>query len=152
MDLIKQVCTLEQAKKLGELLGHNRTAYVWLRADHYPAIVIPEYYNEHAPDYEWSASCGTIHEELNAYTVAELGVMMPPHSDYKEGLDKRPFIEYYPHTHKEEWKAYNPFTKYGSEKIVFEVNTEAEARAAMLIWLLENNHTTPEEVNTRLNQ
>lgn len=143
MKLEQQVCTLEQAKKLKELgIVPKSVLFLWLdysKNSHGPKIV-----NADVMDFESDRSY-----IYAAFTVAELGVMLP---DYITGehlytyqqrrgaLDKRKVKHdiYY-------WCMGNIFLHTVTGEI------EAEARAAMLIYLLENKLITPEEVNNRLN-
>jgi hypothetical protein len=135
MKLQSQVCTLEQAKRLKEL-GISQESYLY----HYFFDNVPrnvsgvwrlhhEYYGRF--------------EHYSAFNVAELGVMLPNELDLSNGnyfFTKKGLL----HTYEEvtgvilkEWQ--------GTE-------LEAIRRAEILIDLLENNLTTPEEVNTRLIQ
>ena len=77
-------------------------------------------------------------ESIAAFTVAELGVMLPNAFDTMRITDAD-------NIKINGWKGYN-----SSDEPVFGhgtfFKTEAQARAAMLIYLLENNLTTKEEV------
>lgn len=153
MQLEKQVCSFEQAKTLKEL-GVNQDAY--FNYEITPVygkkpfdctksrLYAKEQYNsaKYSDDYQCAA-----------FTVAELGVMLTidddthfTHGGYNEHsgcwelmLDKR-----------------NPDTDDLDKPFICihgamqEEETEAEARAAMLIYLLENNLTTAQDVNERL--
>lgn len=96
------------------------------------------------------------HDIVAAFTVAELGVMLPEW--LKEGNDDYKLSQ---------WKRCNDIIDYGIRfintnhgdefinkkskfNVLFFASTEAEARAEMLIYLLEEKLTTPEQVNTRL--
>lgn len=159
MKLENQVCTLEQAKKLKEM-GVSPDSYFC-----YSGPKDTFYQGEGAPPIKLIRTLGLygFYSEYNyysAYTVAELGVMLPMDGD---GIG-----EYY--TLQDTGFLFNNDASGGDNKgfsivpaypesndvdtwpnvcnAVFK--TEAEARAAMLIYLLENNHTTPEGVNERL--
>lgn len=140
MKIENQVCSLEQAKKLKELGVFGETDRMWVvRFD-------GETFLTH---YD---SGDVINPQYSAFTSSELGVMLPDTELIRdEDWQYRPFIQYYSHTGKREWKYDNPFTSYKRDRKVLNVTTEAQARAAMLIYLLENNHITAQEVNERLN-
>lgn len=81
-----------------------------------------------------------------AFTVAELGVMLPVWiGHYKD--EEGGFVSY-DKKHKE--YVGGNFVTYSYKS--FHANTEVEARAAMLIYLLENKLITSEEVNKRLSE
>ncbi len=123
MKIEQQVCTWEQAKKIKELgITQTSSYFYW----HFGAVS-ETWILINCEDSDIDAN------DFSAYTVAELGVMMPSGYDTMhstmggrrwfdlDGMDDR---EYY--------------------------KTEAEARAAMLIYLLENNILKVDEVNNRL--
>lgn len=91
---------------------------------------------------------GGIHKEAwgndyyPAFSVAELGCMLP------NGYDTMQCTEIDWET--EEWHGYDLDSKDFPDENGYK--TEAECRAAMLIRLLENGETTPEEVNKRLSE
>jgi hypothetical protein len=152
MKLQSQVCTLEQAKRLKELgiiqqsyFAHFcpcETGLKWLSNSESFVGVKAErktYYHTTKKDEE-----SLIEQHIySAFNVAELGVMLPNELDLSDGnyfFTKKGLL----HTYEEvtgvilkEWQ--------GTE-------LEAIRRAEILIDLLENNLTTPEEVNTRLIQ
>ena len=153
MELNKQVCSVEQSIKLKEL-GINCTAqFFWYTGDTGNNVdrVLPTLNN-------------SLHDDglsFFAYTVAELGVMLPHDGhgigeyytlkdvgylvvDESLGGNNSGFsvVPAYPDSDNvDTWPEVCNGVFY----------TEAEARASLLIYLLENNHTTPEEVNQRLN-
>lgn len=159
MKIENQVCTLKQAEKLKEL-GVVRQSFFY----YYQCIVngretmpIVNYVNFDYGEYVENESINnaiygnTRNEYYSAFTVAELGVMLPDYEASREkGYEFRPYQQYYSHTQRVEWKFDNPFTSYRRDTIVTSTKTEAEARAAMLIWLIEERHITPDEVNQRL--
>ncbi len=82
---------------------------------------------------------------LTAFTVAELGVMLPyEYLNIGDNVGHK--------THRGLWKHNNGwgirFHRDDPDSEHF--TNEAEARAAFVIYLLENKLTTPEEVNQRL--
>jgi len=161
MKIEEQVCTLEQAKKLKELgVTYTDANYCYLEnsgggiefgdvgfmfqhhCDDYQISVHPQGFDESFKEQSWPA-----------FTVAELGVMLP-HRYQSQRLDENT-INLHKFTHWCIDTDFNSECEVCSEcatNIVHEAkgNSEAEARAAMLIYLLENNLITPEEVNNRL--
>jgi hypothetical protein len=71
----------------------------------------------------------------SAFTVAELGILLPP------GYDTM-------YCTNDGWRGFDLDGQDMCDSKTFD--TEAEARAAMLIYLLETNLITPAEVNERL--
>jgi len=140
MKIEAQVCTFEQSKKLKELGINNKSTFNYWDFNNVSDKFFHSgrqhlVYGEHCP------ASGSINNELKecwfpAFTVAELGVMLPNGYDTMQNS-------------VDGWRGYNddnsdcPPDNEGFA-------TEAEARAAMLIYLLENNLTTAEEVNQRL--
>lgn len=135
MKLEDQVCTLEQAKRLkelGVLQGHSYAAFIknkcqqetkfWLMPVNSPGVSNEGY-------EKWDSGCLN---GFSAFTSAELGQMLPFGYDTMQCTG-------------EGWRGYDlDHGDYGP----FE--TEAKARAAMLIQLLETNAITADEVNKRL--
>lgn len=122
MKIEDQVCTLDQAKRLNDLgVVQGASAF---------------YHNTNSGEIEHNShhKTGTFYHAkycFSAFTVAELGVMlkgrtMPIWWDLWEGF----------------------CYKEGSQPRGY--GTEAQARAAMLLYLLENKCITAEEVNKRL--
>lgn len=135
-----QCCTLEQAKKLKELGVKERhdngrlVSILYFGAVNiYPddsiITVLPTYVamsNEELENSEFSGC---------AFTTSELGVMLPEgcSTTFSDGL----------------WScAY----KHSWVTRIFKAQSEAAARTELLIYLLENGHTTAIEVNQRLAQ
>jgi hypothetical protein len=147
MKLSEQCCTLDQAKRLKELGVIQKSLFY-----HHPNFDKPVF------GEEWTTKSGTQYSRVmvcndkkgshSAYTVAELGVMLP---DMIETDRQYELV-----TIKEDdcWLTRyvagndlkNAHPSYQAE------TSEAEARAAILIWLFENKIITAEEVNNRLNQ
>ena len=131
MKIENQVVTIEQAKKLKEL-GVTAEPLFWYVIDIDPITPLDII-------QKWQHSNFDQCEKYPAYTVAELGVMMP-----SETFTQRTGSE---DSEYDNWEWVDDGN--GNANGLYE--TEAEARASMLIYLLENNLTTPEEVNQRLN-
>lgn len=152
MKLEDQVCSLEYAKKLKELGVKQESAFSWCKPSEDDSFWKDEnqkykdfqlYFNyENFPyvnicdDGTWNSlsldGCGCcednamLGEGYSAFTVAELGAMLP--NEFKFGTTIYRNI------------AYDEITSVlvgGAEKI-FMCDTEANARAQMLIYLLEN--------------
>jgi hypothetical protein len=137
MNLKDQCCTLSQAKRLKELGVTAKSIFSW-NGYSYPDYAVG--YTEDLKD-----------DEYNAYTVAELGVMLP---------DFLVFDNYRCHFHsykQEQHKSPALWTcTYGKstdrEVNDFDSHIEAQARASLLIHLLERELIPPSEVNNQLNQ
>lgn len=125
-----QFCTLEQSQML-ERLGIEGDP-LWYHT--YPTnkwIIEPDgYFNKEAEGIEY----------YPAWSVAELGVMLQSYDRIGHSFHSS-ISNKWAHT----WSTFN-----GLQPIIGWSDTEAQARAAMLIHLLENNHITLEEVNTRI--
>lgn len=155
MKIENQVCTLEQAKRFREL-GIRGSEFKW-----------KEFQNKKTKEVvigwtfggvgEWqSLKSYTVIGDYPAFTVAELGIMLPTNCQ-----------SFYNHHHNhwvcemvEPWDEEDepnatPYVFEGWKLTAIindeEMQTESQARAAMLICLLENNLTTVEEVKKRLN-
>jgi hypothetical protein len=145
MKLQDQVCTLEQAKKLSEL-GINQKSLFYYTQDNTPLnsnLATWGYRQENMPVYvkylrQSDISTSDLFFEYSAFTVAELGMMLP-----SETLTIRRGSEYleFPNW---EWE------NEGQQKGWGCFDTEASARADHLIMLLENNLIKVKEVNERL--
>ena len=123
MKLESQVCSLDLSKRLKELGVAARGYFKW----HFD------------PHHTWEL-CRSIEgwggPEFAAFTVAELGVMLPANAWSNKDNVKG-------------WKATEAF--YDDRRIHDErAETEADARAKMLIHLIEQKLVTVEEVNARL--
>ncbi len=113
MKLEKQLCSLELAKKLKALGVKQDSHFKWLNT----------------PTRGWMTFPRTIagnEENYSAFSVAELGEMLPSMT-----------ISY--HQTLGEWSCKYPET----EHVIKMEMTEADARAKMLIYLLENKLIQP---------
>ena len=123
MDLKNQVCSLELAKRLKELGVKQESLWWWrdgagvcLRCTLYPAQFDTQ----------------DVYQAYAAFTVAELGEMLP--FDPRDDQD-----DIVPHVNDNK-KRHGKWTiTYYAEGVYHEMApSEADARAAMLIYLLEN--------------
>jgi hypothetical protein len=94
-------------------------------------------------------------DHFAAFTVAELGVMLPPEIAHKYNSLSSYYVMFgYSDTDagKMHYCGYEDNDLFMPEELLHTEggSSEADVRAKMLIWLLENNHTTAEEVNKRL--
>ena len=124
MKLEKQVCSLELAKQLKELGVTQESLWVWEFADGVPS------------NLNAAASSGS---NVYAYSAAELGGMLPCEIDddwlrcIKSRQDGNAI-----------WKIrYAPVGGESEYSHQENAETEADARAKMLIYLLENKITQP---------
>lgn len=144
MKIENQVCLLSQAKKLKEL-GVEQISYFSYREEiGYPNNPVPLITEKEFPKGV-DAKAFNIY---SAYSVAELGVMLPQDNDDH-------FFESHYNDHYGEWTCNYQTWKNDDREELRHINdtggdTEAEARADMLIFLLENNLIKVEEVNNRL--
>jgi hypothetical protein len=123
MKLENQVCSLENGKKLAELGVTMDSYFVWIETVDY------NYKAEGFFKVLKRGSAGIYQLHAPAYTVAELGEMLPDGDITTRRGTKRFHCE---------TMTFNHYTiEY----------TEADARAQMLIWLLENGFITAQEIN-----
>lgn len=159
MDISKQVCSLEQAKRLQDLgVNYENSPYTWMYAvlsndgdkfedvpmlfrdntgeyDKWPAMPFGDKWNDATEeDYETKGN-------YPAFTVAELGVMLPENAGTGNYAQDELMMRYCNETSVERLPDIDAF---------FRLLTDPKFLAALLIHLLENNHITAEEVNQRL--
>ena len=136
MELQKQCCSLDLAKKLKKLGILQRSIFNWYYEPKFVGI------HGRSGDRHHLVYCppswGNWVLIASAYTVAELGVMLNGTI-----IGSSFWIRNFHDCHIQLLR--------GNNKQQFDGNTEAEARAAMLIYLLESKIITVEEVNQRLN-
>lgn len=150
MNIENQVCTKEQAERLAAL-GITQESYFYHYQQILNGVTTFEIYTAGHFDFGlWSvnesverAISGESKNKIySAFTVAELGVMLPEfYCSYR----------YFNNENGPFWKCYNDGnSEYPEDDGVELCPTEAQARAAMLIYLLEYDHITASEVNNRL--
>lgn len=125
MKLEQQVVSLELAKKMKELGFKQESLFYWINREEIPGKTIwcLEFADEQKIDYLKKSNFDII----SAYTVAELGEMLPDHfHTQKSGVDY--FIQ-------SQLPSQIALGHYEFSE------TEADVRAKMLIYLKENNLT-----------
>lgn len=128
LPLEKQLCSLEPARKLAEL-GVPQESLFWWRLD----IVDGVWY---ASNWEGLKE----HAHYSAYTCAELGEMLPFKIDLK---DLSYFLKLDKNAEGHGWDISYQYRQESIDSIrvpegaLFTADTEADARAKMLIYLIE---------------
>lgn len=137
MELEKQLVSFENAKRLKELHVDTETEFLW--ASH----VRGEIFIQCSPKDEISKSTSILFNFPNlyttypAFTVAELGEMLPKYIfSAKLGNIKEWTCG--------AWSAGAPGSKQQERLPLIYGDTEADARATMLIYLVENNLYDPQ--------
>ena len=128
MRLKDQVCSLELAKKLKELGVPQESAF-------YYAVSKFGYTKDGTLFFEKPTPLEKTHDFLSAFTVAELGEMLPKTLEDEIHVNEHRTIKGWASRF---WK--NGFLI----EPPLEANTEADARAKMLIYLIEHGLVKPE--------
>lgn len=154
MLLENQVCTLEQAKKLKELgvAQNSQFSHIYFPEMRYRLAA------QEIGDARWLEGATDVDKDKDvqsAYSVAELGVMLPQEIDHEFNEHSSYYINYgYGADKAFAWYEDNDLEGI-NEVLNFEFfggDTEAQARANMLIYLLEKKIINVEDVNKRLNE
>ena len=129
MKLENQVCSLKLAQKLKKLGMKQKSLFYWIKFLGNDECVW--YYSPAYLDHQNDK------ETISAFTVAELGEMLPVKAQdvYHEILTTKEGSEY-------GWTCAIHNVVSGKYYKKFVANTEADARAKMLIYLLENGLVT----------
>lgn len=118
-----QVCKLEFSKQFKELGVKQKSLFWWVN----DGKALGESSERWVCVYHrWTTDIPTHPDKVSAFTVAELGEMLPVRSSSWRQLNGLWVADYF-------WKSGN-----GLPADKFQMDTEANARAAMLIYLLEN--------------
>lgn len=130
MELKDQVCSLELAKRLKELGVKKNSLFYW---------------DSHCiEELKTQGNYGiTSDGEYSAFTVAELGEMLPViifEKNIKNKLIMRKVNSNTQYVYEVKYIGIN-------QSNIFLEATEADARAKMLIYLLENNYIKVEDIN-----
>jgi hypothetical protein len=125
MELKDQVCNLELAKKLKTLGVKQESIFVWEYYDgqcyavkFIAYAIVPDNFNKF--------------QLYSAFTVAELGKLLP-------GLIKRDGIRFYITMDCDKNIFYEDMTRTKQIYASFDDDNEADCRAKMLLYLIENN-------------
>jgi hypothetical protein len=137
----QQVCSRELAKRLKELGVRQESHFWWVKdcdeIKGWRVIGLNEICGEldsHVPfSYEYMKDCERM-ERFSAFTVAELGEMLP----------KGSYSQLCEYKGKWTWQVNTPLGSFanGFQREM----TEADARAKMLIYLIENGYVKAEDV------
>lgn len=146
MNIEQQVCSLPLARKLKELGVKQESLFVWAE---YPHLIQQQEDGTSKCIETITEIRGTFYfrdDEINtwsAFTVAELGVMLP-----NSIIQKNPFRKEKDWEHIEKNVHYNlsyngghpsyDYYEYSIEPKYEENDTESDARAKILIYLIEN--------------
>lgn len=141
MNLESQVCSLELSKRLDELGVKKESYFYWIEFKNYssPIEQINKLRNEiinfvELQDYRERDYLKDF-KEYAAFTVGELGEMLPKYI-IKEGYEY--YYNQIPSKHCDSWIIFyrDSFHSWDGEDM--EDKNEANARAKMLIYLIEN--------------
>lgn len=141
--LEKQVCTIEQGIRLKELGIINDSLWCWVYPKNKQIISSTKgvHYFHLAEEIIADNGGDDFDSEIcSAFTVSELGIMLP------NGYDTMPITSKYS-TNVTVWQGYDDD---GNDFTNEPFNNEAECRAAMIIHLLESKLITPADINQRL--
>lgn len=141
-----KVATLEQCKRLVELGVKLKTEKYWYAPDS-ELCTIPQLEEDWL---NWKILRGL----FPAPDVAELGKMLPQsitagiNYTHGKGGFRIPDMYFVKFSHGS-GSYYCNYSKIAGHKAICEVSgpTEAQARCAALIWLIENGHLKPDEIN-----
>lgn len=129
LPLEQQVCSLEPAKKLREL-GVEQQSLFFISERDGRIISNEEYYD--FLDFAANVGGGSVEQFYSAFTVAELGDMLPNYCHSWR------FVVI-SNTHSTEWRCENRNCIPPDEPLHVDADTEADARAKCLIYLIEND-------------
>ncbi len=137
MKLEEQVCTFDQSVKLAELGVNLTTAFYWVANGNGQGDPVKIRLGLKEDGHQTAESC------YPAYTTAELGILLPYELNLEEedlyiqgtiGNRRGEFyyIWFQSSLDNVEWELFPAIEK----------DTEAQARADALIWLIENNYVS----------
>lgn len=139
MKIENQVCTLEQAKRLKELgVLQDGSLAVWFISSVGPFI-------------QFRLNEETLPQEYAAYTVAELGEMLPDYITVDSYRMHPRFFKQEQNNSPALWTG--TYGKTVDEDVPdFDFHNEAQLRAAMLIHLIENKLVSVDQINKSITQ
>lgn len=138
MELSKQVCSLELSQKLKELgVKQESLFYFYSKAPH--TLLCEMRKGMWLDEDGWPSTTLEVDDLISAFTVAELGELLPYEvEDFNH--------TYRLHSSKENGKYVLSYllkdSSDGEFLLVSEADTEADARAKCLVYLLENKLIT----------
>ena len=135
MKLENQVCSLELAQKLKELGVERDSIFWWCNTPQGFEL------NFVRTMEDFVTETGGTYDRVSAFTIAELGEILPDIQGYRLNITN-PFGKKW----DIEYRAAIYDAKYGEVLYAVQTNSEADARALMLIYLYENNLITNKEV------
>ena len=130
MNLEDQVCALELAKRLKELGVKQDSYFYWVR----------KIFSNDPPVDPWIIQdCIDTHafENISAFTVAELGELLPPGIESHVGFNGSPNNITWG-CNNQNMHGYKTCEEGAKHSHIEYADTEADARAKMLIYLIEN--------------
>lgn len=136
MQLEKQVSSPELSKRLKELGVKQESHFRWYHASLIPWNVVTSHGFSNEEARERSPS---------AFTVAELGEMLPTYIE-KDGEQLFLLSDVSPGN----WGVMYAESDYNKFKVEITADTEADARARMLQYLLENGIVSAYEINEKV--
>jgi hypothetical protein len=131
MELPKQVCSLELAKRLKELEVKQESAFYWCKPDDTPDMRYPNWILNFGEITSINRSLPWLY--ISAFTVTELGDMLPTIIGGKTLKTGKMYDD--------SWAVYYELFPQQPNTVRIEdqvADTEADARAKMLIYLIEN--------------
>lgn len=133
MTLQQQVTSLEISQKLKELGLKQESVYIWCLdrngADEFDTRLMQNTKNNRI----------TTLDHVSAFTVAELGEMLPSNIHQFEKDDSDPTGKWFSSAKTDDNTWVAGYGENSTNEVEFEADTEADARGKMLIYLLENN-------------
>lgn len=148
MDIEKQVCSLELAKKLKDLGVKQESVWHWrgktpeaeAKWKEYCEAEDSTYVYEKIPPQLWQGKSPNFSSQefsISAFTVAELGEMLPMGDFALNGVVAEVVTS---GSRRAGWFVFFQESESFEELRHFLEPTEADARAKALIWLIENGH------------
>lgn len=159
LSLEDQVCAIEHAKRFDEIGITQKSLWYWCESK--DKDIKPEILQGTLNYYDYNTTEKQISKIYSAFTVAELGKMLPEiitkiHHLSNNKVKIIPYdLIFIKHDNTLDYShitcSNNGFLKINDSlfppEIIFRDTTEANARAKMLIYLLENKLITAEEIN-----
>jgi len=138
MNISDQVCSIELAQKLKQLGVKQESLFYWQNQPYNDGtddivLMINEIHNDRNSNTIINTECETDdHPKYAAFTVAELGAMLPYEVNERFLIIEKCFCNL--------WQLKYSDEDYLRESVIVEIKDESEAnaRAQMLIYIIEN--------------